>query len=161
MIPTNFEILDHNKYFELYYNQELELQSHMNFLFKKNTFNKIMDNVLSFMREKYNININQFDSNMVFSIVMYGGNKDVLLNLLGRGKNTIRLGEGRASVYFLKINGKIVMLFLDSRGMSIEIEPTITQDEYKDIMTDLFEFLYEGCERYDEQLINYINKFKN
>lgn len=160
MIPTNFELLDNSKYFELYYKQELKLQSHMNILFKKNTFDDIMSCIVSFMKDRYDMNVTEHNAHIIFTTVICQGDKNVLTNLFGKPKNTIRLGEGRASVWFIKINDKIVMLFADTRGMSVELEPNMTQDEFKDIMTDLFEFLYGGYEKYNKRLIDFIKEFK-
>ena len=159
MIPINFELLDNNKYFDLYYNQNLELCSHMNF-FKNDTYEKMIKDTMSFLNEEHNMNISKHNAYMVYSTVVHQGNKKVLTNIFGKPKNTIRLGEGRASVWFIKINGKVVMLFADNRGMSVEIEPSITDDEYMNIMLDLFKCLYVGYEKYNEQLMGFIKNFK-
>ena len=161
MIPNNFELLDNSKYFELYFNQELRLQSHMNFLFqKRNTYDKLIAEVRTILKEKYNMDIKENFVHIVYTTVMHQGDKKVLMNLFGKPKNTIRLGEGRASVWFIKINGKMVMLFADTRGMSIELEPNVSSDEFLTIMIDLFKCLYEGYEKYNDRLIDVIKNYK-
>ena len=159
MIPSNFEILDHNKYFELYFKQELELHSHMNF-FRNDSYEKMIKDIASFLEKEQGMNVNKHDVYMVYSTVVHQGDKNTLTNLFGNPKNTIRLGEGRASVWFIKIDGKVVMLFADNRGMSVEIQLDITNDEYPSIMIDLFKCLYSGYNKYNERLIDYIKKFK-
>jgi hypothetical protein len=155
MIPSNFELLDNDKYFEEYFKMKLRLHSHMNF-FRVDSYEKMIRDIVIYMKEEHGMDVEKHDSYMIYSTVIHQGDKNVLTKLFGKPKNTIRLGEGRASVWFMKINGRIVMLFADNRGMSVEIEQETPSSEYREIMMSLFKYLYTGYEKYNERLIEYI-----
>ena len=55
--------------------------------------------------------------------------------IFGKGIKVKDLGEGIAKSWFFEIQNKIVLLFVDSRGMAIEIEGEIK--DYESILTEL------------------------
>ena len=156
-LPENFELLNSAKYFESYIKEDwgvINLTPHLNYhnFFRNGELTKRVADFLGYHYQKDDgVVINKFASQkslvnaqFVSTMIMTDGEVKMLDELFGRGKRTNRLGEGRATVYFFKINGKLVMLFHDSRGVATEIESNLTKEEFLDIETDLIKYLYSG-----------------
>ena len=169
-LPENFELLDSAKYFESYFKEDWDvikgyLTSHMNYHnYFRNELTKRVADFLGYHYQKDDgVIINKFASQkslmnaqFVSTMIMSDGEVKMLDELFGKGKRTNRLGEGRATAYFFKINGKLVMLFHDSRGVATEMEPNLTKEEFLDIEIDLIKYLYSGFSQEWKDEINEI-----
>lgn len=159
-LPKNFKILDPVKYFEKYYKGDIIMYSSMNFA--GGDFHQKLESNIRYIIKKKNLNIAENKIYSLFSHIIHGANKNVLNNLFGKPKVTTRLGEGRASIWFVEIDNKIIMLFHDSRGVSIEIEGDedfeklrLQSDLLLKIMTNLFSYILDGCILYDKKIIGF------
>lgn len=57
--------------------------------------------------------------------------------VFGKGIKPKALGEGAARVWIYEIQERTILLFVDSRGMSIEIEEGMGKKEYESVLTEL------------------------
>ena len=143
------ETLDSKKYFELYYNDHLYLSPRMNYMFNLDRDGELDKKIAEYL------GISEKSTNFADIYVFSGRTKSELDKMFGNGKGTNRLGEGRATTYFIKVLGKIVLLFLDSRGVAVEMEARLTKEEYINISFELFKYLYENMDQNSKEFINY------
>ena len=55
----------------------------------------------------------------------------------GKGLKPKDLGEGPARLWFYEIQERTILLFVDDRGMSIEIQSKLSKKEYESVLTEL------------------------
>lgn len=144
----NIEILDSKKYFDLYYDGDLRLSPRMNYMFNLDRDRELDKKIAGYL------NITEQTANFADIYVLSGRKKSELDKIFGNGKGTNKLGEGRATTYFIKVFDKVVMLFHDSRGLTIEMETKLTKEEYLNISFELFKHLYENMNEDEKQYIN-------
>ena len=155
-LPSNFELLDSNEYLRKYFNRKLELSSYMNYYFQFRRDGNI-DILKNKIKNKYGWD--DKTTEFAFIMILTTPTMQTLDNIFGNGVRTMRLGEGRTKVYFIKINGVIVMLFRDRRGLSIELEEGLNDIDFENTMFYLFNYLYDNREeRIKEFLIDKTNE---
>lgn len=142
------EILDSKKYFDLYYDGDLRLSPRMNYMFNLDRDRELDKKIAEYL------NITEKTANFADIYVLSGRKKSELDKIFGNGKGTNKLGEGRTTTYFIKAFDKVVMLFHDSRGLTIEMETRLTKEEYINISFELFKYLYENMNDDEKQYIN-------
>lgn len=144
----NIKILDSKKYFDLYYDGDLRLSPRMNYMFNLDRDRELDKKIAEYL------NVTEQTANFADIYVLSGRKKSELDRIFGNGKGTNKLGEGRATTYFIKVFDKVVMLFHDSRGLTIEMETKLTKEEYLNISFELFKYLYENMNDDEKQYIN-------
>jgi len=135
----SIEQLNSKEYFKSYYEETIDLTSYMNLVWGRKYGNEFEQTI-----EKYlNCSFKHKQAVGFLTGLVFHNNFKTLKELFSNSYTTNKLGEGRATVFFLKICGKVVMLFRDSRGTSIEIEQAVTKKEFHNIMFELFKIIYE------------------
>jgi len=156
-LPACIELLDSKKYFELYYDSQFTLTPMNNYMFnldrEKFLLDKKIANYLQLTGSKA-----LKKANWVYIMIMTGQPKKTLDRIFGNGKGTTRLGEGKATVYFMKVLGKTVMLFHDNRGTSTELEVDLTKEDYVNIAFEIFKYIYENVDEENKQFFHEIHK---
>lgn len=141
--------LNSKEYFYDYFEQSLSL---IPYLMMRNKFGNDFEKDIG----KY-LTLSCEDVSILVGFVLTDNFK-TLKATFSNSYTTHKLGEGRATVFFLKIYGKEVMLFRDSRGTSIELEKNITKKEFNEIMFELFKIIYENMLKIEKEKIDEILK---
>lgn len=92
---------------------------------------QITDKLLELLNKKYQ------DNFVPVSFALSSWELKDAKEVFGKGIKPKGLGEGAARAWFFEIQGHTIFLFVDSRGMSIEIEEGMNKKEYASVLTEL------------------------
>lgn len=126
--------------FKRYMSEDLKMYSYINFLISKNAFEKLDEIELRVFNAK-----KSFGSASNFLI---HNNIDIKLatKTFGEPMKTKDLGEfgndlDCSYLFFIKVNGKLVMFFIDDRGTNFYIEKNTSENDFLVLYEELLQYL--------------------